>query len=158
MVALSEGYEARRRIGDSAMTRTSNPVSHSAAASPDLHGRGPVLHIATRYLHGGSERRIADAINALDEFDHDLVVGADSDLELATANLPAREFLVEPALVRSPNPYSDLIALKRLIRLIKERHPRLVFTHQSKAGVLGRIYHQVLVVGELTQRHAGPQC
>ena len=99
-------------------------------------------------------------MNALEEFDHDLVVGADSDVELATANLPAREVLMEPALVRSPNPYSDLIALKRMIRMIKERHPRLVFTHQSKAGALGRIAlrlaGRIPVVHSLSMASFGP--
>lgn len=155
-----EGYEEQRRSPDSAMTRSSHSVSHSPTASPAPHGGGRVLHIVTRYLRGGSERRIADAMNALEEFDHDLVVGAESDVKLATANLPAREVLLEPTLVKKPSPYSDLIALKRMIQVIKERRPRIVFTHQSKAGVLGRIASRlagrVPVVHSLSMASFGP--
>ena len=42
-----------------------------------------VLHIATRYRRGGSEQRIRDIVAALDDCDHVVIVGDDSDLELA---------------------------------------------------------------------------
>jgi glycosyltransferase involved in cell wall biosynthesis len=107
--------------------------------SQEAPARARILHIATRYLRGGSERRISDAMHSLDEFAHDLIVGPESDLGLAKSDLPVEDVLVESRLIRQPNPYSDAIALTRLIRVIRERQPDIVFTHQSKAGALGRI-------------------
>jgi len=107
--------------------------------SEEVPTEGRILHIATRYLRGGSERRISDAMHSLDEFAHDLIVGPESDLSLAKSDLPVEDVLVESRLIRQPNPYSDAIALTRLIRVIRERQPAVIFTHQSKAGALGRI-------------------
>lgn len=46
-----------------------------------------VMHVFTRFRRGGSERRIRDIVAAVPEFDHTVMVGPDSDLDLARAQL-----------------------------------------------------------------------
>lgn len=98
-----------------------------------------VLHICTRYLRGGSEARIRDMMNALPEADHHLILGAESDADLARRQLPARKVSVEPLLGRTISPHRDLACLLRLRSVIKETQPTVIVTHQSKAGALGRL-------------------
>ena len=43
-----------------------------------------------------------------------------------------------PKLVRELNPLADLSAFVSLIRIIRRERPRIVHTHTSKAGILGR--------------------
>ena len=115
----------------SAMTDGSDATSQSSS--------GTVLHVVTRYLRGGSERRVKDIVEALGEFSHHVVVGSDSDLELATADLPTSRITLEPRLRRNPNPLTDALAVLRIRRLITQLRPDVVFTHQSKAGAVGRV-------------------
>jgi glycosyltransferase involved in cell wall biosynthesis len=96
-----------------------------------------VLHIITRFARGGSEQRVLDVIGALPERNHVLAVG---DLTAAD-RLDAHdvEFVRVRRLHRSLAPVSDLRAALGLRRLIRRVRPETVITHQSKAGVLGRL-------------------
>jgi glycosyltransferase involved in cell wall biosynthesis len=98
-----------------------------------------VLHVVTRYLRGGSEQRLRDLIAATPELDHHVVVGIESDTGLLSEDAGAPPVTVVRSLVRQPSPIHDAAALARLTRLIRRCSPDLVVTHQSKAGVLGRI-------------------
>lgn len=97
------------------------------------------LHVCTRYLRGGSERRIRDIISALPDMEHHLVVGADSDAESARGHTGATSVRVLPSLLRRVAPYHDVAALVRLWRILSFGQYDLMFTHQSKAGILGRV-------------------
>lgn len=97
-----------------------------------------LLHVCTRYRRGGSERRIRDIVLALPEARHHLVVGADSDEDLARRQTGADRVWVLPALVRPVDPRRDLVALVQLRRLLRSGGYHAVVTHQSKAGALGR--------------------
>lgn len=44
-----------------------------------------------------------------------------------------------PSLVRHISPQADLVALWKLIDLLRQEQPHIVHTHTSKAGVLGRL-------------------
>ncbi len=101
--------------------------------------RRPVaLHIVTRYQRGGSEQRLRDLVAALPDVDHVVVVGSDSDAELAAEHLG---FAVEidPHLVRAPRPGPDVRAVRSTRARIRRLRPDVIVTHQSKAGVVGRI-------------------
>jgi glycosyltransferase involved in cell wall biosynthesis len=118
-----------------------------------------VLHVATRYLRGGSERRIRDVIASLPEARHHVVVGRESDVALARRELAPATLTVLPTLVRRPDPLRDLPALRRLIRLVGTNRYDLVVTHQSKAGVLARTaagIHGVPAVHSLSMANFGP--
>lgn len=118
-----------------------------------------VLHLVTRYRKGGSEQRVRDIVRALPECDHVVVVGDDSDVALATAQLgvPVED---EPTLRRSVAPFADLLALVALARRIRRERPDVVVTHQSKAGAVGRlaarIAGRVPVLHSLSMASFGP--
>lgn len=107
--------------------------SRSDAARP------AALHVCTRYQRGGSERRLRDSIRALPELRHDVLLGADSDLDLARQQTGADRVWAMPSLVRQVDPVRDLTALVSLWRLLRRRTYSVVISHQSKSGVLARI-------------------
>jgi glycosyltransferase involved in cell wall biosynthesis len=98
-----------------------------------------VLHICTRYMTGGSEQRIRDICRALPNAKHTIVIGRDSSPDLLRRQLPFAEVVVERSLCRELRPISDLKSTARIRRLIATGDYHVVITHQSKAGVLGRV-------------------
>lgn len=107
-----------------------------AGAAPE---RAIALHVCTRYQRGGSERRVQDSMRALPELRHHLLVGADSDVDLARRQTAAEQVWVLPSLVRQVAPVRDVATLFSLWRLLRRRRYSVVVTHQSKAGVLARV-------------------
>jgi glycosyltransferase involved in cell wall biosynthesis len=137
----------------------------STAALTPLDGAVPtrprqVLQMCTRYLRGGSEQRVRDVCGALYDSEHTIVVGRDSDPELLQSHITVGEVIVEPSLCREPNPVQDARAVARVCRLMRERSFDVVITHQSKAGVIGRISahmsHGPPVVHSLSMASFGP--
>ena len=118
-----------------------------------------VLHVVTRYRRGGSEQRVRDFVAALDEHEHTVVVGDDSDAELAARHLgvPVER---ERFLVRSPRFDQDVQAVRALTARLKRDRVDLVVTHQSKAGVVGRVAARLAgripVVHSLSMASFGP--
>jgi len=123
-------------------------------------GRPRALHVCTRYLRGGSERRVADVIGALTDVDHVVVVGADSDLERARRELAPARVVGEPRLVRPISPMRDLRCLVALRKVMATGQYDVVYTHQSKAGTLGRVAARLgggpPVVHSLSMANFGP--
>jgi Glycosyltransferase len=118
-----------------------------------------VLHLATRYQRGGSEQRLRDLVAALPDADHVVVVGEDSDAVLAAEQL-GLPVEVERHLVRSPRPDRDVRAVLAIRSRLRRGGVDLVITHQSKAGVVGRIAARmtgrVPVVHSLSMASFGP--
>jgi len=98
-----------------------------------------VVHVCTRFLQGGSEQRLCDLLTALPDWHHHVIIGRDSDEVLARRRLSGATVEVAPHLVRELRPLSDLRASWYLLRALRGLRPALVITHQSKAGVIGRI-------------------
>lgn len=125
-----------------------------------LRDRPQVIHVATRFLRGGSEARIQDIVRALPEVDHHLIVGADSDVDLARERIAPASLTVVRSLVREPNPPSDISAFVRLVSLFRSTPHHLLVTHQSKAGILGRsaerLAGRAAVVHSLSMASFGP--
>lgn len=98
-----------------------------------------LLSVITRLADGGSERRLIDVLEALPEIDHQIIVGADSSP--AKIAVLADRYPVEvcPTLVRSIDPIKDVATVYHLRRKMREPAFDAVFTHQSKAGLLGRV-------------------
>ena len=117
-----------------------------------------VLHVVTRYCRGGSEQRVRDVIGALDDAEHVVVVGADSDVELACEQLGAAVD-VEPDLVRPVRPHRDLWALTNLRRRLapasstwsSRTSPRPASSAASR-----RVSGRVPVVHSLSMASFGP--
>ncbi|MGZ8580355.1 MAG: glycosyltransferase [Actinomycetota bacterium] len=122
--------------------------------------RPQVIHLATRFLRGGSEARIRDITLALPSADHHLIVGADSDLDLARERVAPASLTLVRSLVRRPHPVLDLAAFLQLSRLLRAQPHDVLVTHQSKAGVLGRAaaarVRRAEVVHSLSMASFGP--
>jgi len=130
-----------RNDGATSVTALHNGVAPSMTERRNGDGRSPrrILHVCTRFARGGSERRLRDMVAALPEHQHHVIIGRESDIDLASRQLPGVRVTLEPSLRRSVHPWWDAIALLHLRRTITEGEYELVVTHQSKAGVLGRL-------------------
>jgi glycosyltransferase involved in cell wall biosynthesis len=121
--------------------------------------QGHIVHVMTRYLRGGSEKRLRDMVRALPDATHELIVGDDSSPAAARREIGLASVRVVPMLVRQPGPLRDVGALLAIRRIIRDTAPDLVVTHQSKAGVLGRLaarHLRVPSVHSLSMANFGP--
>ena len=96
-----------------------------------------VVHVVTRFARGGSERRLLDALAVPGE--HHVIAGADSAPEKLRALGDRCEVTTSRHLVRPVHPVHDARALAELVRSFRRLRPDVVHTHQSKAGLLGRV-------------------
>ena len=80
-------------------------------------GREVILHICTRYVRGGSEQRLRDIVEALPDYDHQVLLGRDSNESLLRSHLPGVEVRREVNLRRAVNPVRDAVAAG-------QHHPR----------------------------------
>jgi len=97
-----------------------------------------ILHIETRHRQGGAERNVLHTAAYQVAAGHavHLAVGRDSDVNGLPNDLHVH---VIPSLVRAIDPVRDLAALRELRSLIRGHRFDIVHTHQSKAGVIGRV-------------------
>jgi glycosyltransferase involved in cell wall biosynthesis len=80
----------------------------------------------------------------------DLAVGPGSELEHVDG-LERVKVHVIAELVRDPHPWNDLVALVRLVALMRKGRYQIVHTHTAKAGFLGRL--AAAIVGAPTIIH-----
>jgi glycosyltransferase involved in cell wall biosynthesis len=106
--------------------------------TPRSPGPLRILHVMTRFQRGGSEGNVLHTIEWEGGAGHEvhLAMGADSQGHGLPADLPVH---VVPRLVRSIRPDLDLLAVRELRRLVRTGRYDIVHTHQSKAGILGRM-------------------
>jgi glycosyltransferase involved in cell wall biosynthesis len=93
---------------------------------------------------GGAQENTLLSVEGLDrlpEFEVTLATGIDSGPEgdLLTRARGTTDVVIIPELGRRVSPFSDLVALVKVYRLIKAGRYHIVHTHSSKAGVLGRL-------------------
>src|SRR5205085_5924970 len=103
-----------------------------------------VLHLITRLIVGGAQENTLLSVEGLDrlpDFEVTLATGIDDGPEgdLLTRARKTTDLVIIPELGRSVHPFSDLVAMVKVYRLIKAGRYHLVHTHSSKAGVLGRL-------------------
>ncbi|MFO7768240.1 MAG: glycosyltransferase [bacterium] len=105
---------------------------------------GPVLHVVTRLEAGGVPLSLLPLLEGLHER------GLEVELATGLTEPPARDMLdaartldiplhVVPSLVRDPHPLKDLTALFTLRRIMLRGGHRVVHTHTSKGGFIGRL-------------------
>ena len=102
-----------------------------------------VLHVITRLTLGGSsENTLATVVGlASAGYAGALAVGL-AESEAAVVDDARRRgcrVVDVPALGREVRPLRDLAALRQLTALMRRERPRIVHTHTSKAGLLGRL-------------------
>lgn len=100
-----------------------------------------VLRIITRLNVGGPTRHVAILGEGLDplRFRQCLAHGPPGEGEGPGVLACRGESVLVPDLVREPAPFKDFRARSALRRIIREFRPRIVHTHQGKAGALGRL-------------------
>ena len=101
-------------------------------------GGATVTHVVTRLGKGGTDNNVLHLVDWQRRHGYDprLLVGESSDIALAPPWLPLE---VVPGLVRDPDPAADARALRELRRVLARDRPAVVHTHQSKAGIVGRL-------------------
>lgn len=72
---------------------------------------------------------------------HDVILlhGRDVMPENANRFAPGAELVATPDLVRSLDPVRDIAAFREIRRILLATRPDVVHTHQSKAGIIGRL-------------------
>lgn len=108
-----------------------------------------VTHLITRLVVGGAQENTLATIRGLRRQPGVAVrlisgptIGPEGSLENEAreifADTPGK-FSILPELVRPVHPLKDVIALRKLEKLLREQKPDLVHTHSGKAGILGRL-------------------
>jgi len=119
------------------------PVAALMRRAPPRPGERPlrVVHVMTSLLSGGAEENtLATCRGQLARgYEVWLIHGNDTDPATLANVAPGVRRLAEPRLRREIRLASDLATLTSLARTLRRIAPDVVHTHQSKAGVLGRL-------------------
>lgn len=100
-----------------------------------------ICHIITRFLNGGAEENTLLTCNYSAEIGDKvtLIIGSDYDKEIL-CKLDKRVKLIKVnTLLRDISLFKDLSTLFKLIKILKKINPDIVHTHESKAGIIGRL-------------------
>lgn len=100
-----------------------------------------IVHILTRLLRAGSEENTLLTSAGQIERGHEVILlhGRDVLPDNAKRFAPGAELIEAPNLVRSLNPLRDFAAYREIRNILIEKQPDVVHTHQSKAGIIGRM-------------------
>jgi glycosyltransferase involved in cell wall biosynthesis len=98
-----------------------------------------ILYIITRAHIGGAQSHVLELIRGLAAANQiAILAGEDGFLCDEAAKLGAASFVL-PELTRAISPYRDILATRRMRRIIGDFNPDVVHAHCSKAGLLGRV-------------------
>ncbi len=113
-----------------------------AGLAPPLSLSGlVVVHVLTRWLRAGSEENTLITAQAQAAAGWRVIIlhGRDFDPEMRDEAARVADLRCVEAMVHPVSPFEDLCAVWILWRLFRHLHPDVVHTHQSKAGILGRL-------------------
>jgi glycosyltransferase involved in cell wall biosynthesis len=100
-----------------------------------------IVHVLTRLLRAGSEENTLACCLAQARHGHEvlLVHGNEYDPRLRASVAGALRVVTLERLMNPISPSSDISAFGQLTRLMRDWRPDIVHTHQSKAGIIGRL-------------------
>jgi len=102
-----------------------------------------VLRIINRFNIGGPTYNAAYLTKYLSPEYETMLVGGVKEEHEKSSEFILENLGLEPTIVlemrRSINPFQDVLAYRKIKRLIKEFKPDIVHTHAAKAGTLGRL-------------------
>ena len=113
-----------------------------------------ITHIITRLVVGGAQENTLATVRGLRQIpglEVKLIsgptIGPEGSLENSARAIfpdfalrtPHSAFTIIPELVRPVHPLKDIVALRKLEKLLREQQPDIVHTHSGKAGILGRL-------------------
>lgn len=104
---------------------------------PKIH----ILFVVTKLELGGAQKQLLTLIRHLDQNKYKpfLFTAAEGYLVAQAQSINGLTLERSKALERAINPFKDLRALIEIIRFIKKNNIRVVHTHSSKAGIIGRL-------------------
>ena len=103
-----------------------------------------IVHIITRLILGGAQENTLITCKLLAERGHEVTLitgpalGPEGELFNQTRG-QKYETIVVDEMRRAIEPFKDLVAYRKLKRLLRQLQPDIVHTHLAKAGALGRI-------------------
>ncbi len=99
-----------------------------------------VCHIITKLELGGAQKNTLFTVSNLDpsKFQTFLISGEEGILDGEAKELLGERAIFVREMQRSINPFFDFIALIKLTIILKKIKPKIIHTHSSKAGILGR--------------------
>ncbi len=100
-----------------------------------------VCHVITKLELGGAQEVAMQVVSGLDRrhFRPVLIAGPGGLLTEEARALDGVEVHIVPTLLREIHPLKDLLALWELVGTFRRLRPKIVHTHSSKAGILGRL-------------------
>ena len=101
-----------------------------------------IVHIQTRWITGGAEENVLSSCEHQVRSGHQVVLihGQDFDEGMRKKVIAVgAEVLTLPEMIHPISSKSDLKAIIRLTKILRKMQPDIVHTHNSKAGVVGRI-------------------
>jgi len=100
-----------------------------------------LLYVITKLELGGAQKQLLSLIRNIDRKNYQVYLFTAQDGMLLTEAQAINELTIKRSrfLEREINPLKDLLALFELFRFIKKNQIRIVHTHSSKAGILGRL-------------------
>ena len=102
-----------------------------------------VLRILNRFNLGGPTYNAAYLTKYLSSEFETLLVGGVKDKSEDSSEYILEKLGIKPIIIpemkRSINPVNDLIAFRKIVKIIRDYKPEIVHTHASKAGTIGRI-------------------
>ena len=100
-----------------------------------------ICHVITKLELGGAQEVAMRVVSSLDRrrFRPVLLAGPGGLLTEEAQALHGVDVHVIPSLVRDIHPVADLRAIWELVATFRRLQPKIVHTHSSKAGILGRL-------------------
>lgn len=109
-------------------------------------GQGPIVHVITRFIRGGADENTLFTCNGQAELGREVHLVTGSYHPDMVAKLDPRiRWHYLSSLVRDPS-VNDVRCVFALTRLLRQIRPFIVHTHESKAGILGRLAARICKV------------